>query len=247
MTVMTALGCYPDHIDRILADSWPGWQADNPHLPRIVGSVDLRRWMRTAQPGEADLVLRTLGRLAAEDDGDDTLAAAVLAWLMLPAASLVAYQLRRLDPDIDFHVAAQLWIEVRSVPWRGHARIAPGLRWRLLRRVADDVRQPATPCGLDPTEGEEAEPESGGLPVEDELDELLVAAWRAGVLSEDDCDLLVAVLSAAAEVATPGRASAALLGEKVSGAVAPRWGVTARQIRRRTARCIRALTDLATA
>ena len=52
--------------------------------------------------------------LAAQHDGDDVPAAAVLAWLLVPGASLLANRLTTLSPAIDQLVAAQLWIEVRT-------------------------------------------------------------------------------------------------------------------------------------
>lgn len=114
---------------------WATWAGAYPSL-RQIGDFDrLRDWLR-ASGEQADSVLLVLARLAAPDGGDDVDAAAALAWAMVPAAGRVAACLHTLTPDIDQVVAAQLWLEVRSFPWRKvKRRVAANLAMRVRNGV----------------------------------------------------------------------------------------------------------------
>ncbi len=111
---------------RLLAqahEAWEEWATGDPRL-QVVGLDELRDWLAEATPAEADEVLHALATLAASDGGDDVAAAAVLAWVLLPGACALARDLSRLEGDIKLMVAAQLWIEVRSFPWRRLRKVA---------------------------------------------------------------------------------------------------------------------------
>lgn len=251
MSVQRSLGITRSVIDRIVDERWSAWAAEHPQLPPAIGSsTELYRWLRTGGSDLVDQALRTLAMRAHVDDYDDADAAIVLASAMLPAAALIAHQLHALDPDIDAHVAAHLWIQVRTTPWRLRGRIAIGLRWRIWRQVVGELSWPealegAVAGNLDLRSQQSVDGDTRCD--DDELLELLSAARRSGELSDDDVELLVAVLDASS-AAVPGKArGAALLGDRVSEAVAPMRGASPRHVRRQTRSCIEALRRLACA
>ena len=93
------------------SSQWPHWRQDQQALPIVDDLRDLPRWMRKAEPAERDAVLSALLRLGASDKR----AAMVLAWLLVPGASLLAGRLRNIIDVIDVIdevVAGQLWIQI---------------------------------------------------------------------------------------------------------------------------------------
>lgn len=126
--------------------AWGGWADQDPRL-QVVGFDELQDWLAKTPPAEVDEVLHALATRAASDGGDDVAAAAVLAWVLLPGACALARELRRLEGDTKLMVAAQLWIEVRSFPWRRLRKVAANVlmntRTGCLREVgtADQVRR----------------------------------------------------------------------------------------------------------
>lgn len=123
---------------------WPGWREANPRLRVVEEWDDLRAWLEVTPPWESDPVLLTLAMLAAPDGGDDVAAAAALSKCLLPGAVRVARWLSTLPASpaghqpvchgqghdlyrIDELVAAELWIQVRSFPWRRLHRVAANI------------------------------------------------------------------------------------------------------------------------
>lgn len=125
---------------------WSTWMTDDPRLAVVDSFDDLRSWLPTVTREEADEVLLVLAMLAAPDGGDDIAAAAALAKCMLPGVCRLAGWLSSLPPREVFHdnqpnragawwaveridelVAAQLWIEVRSFPWRRLTKVASNI------------------------------------------------------------------------------------------------------------------------
>lgn len=132
---------------------WPGWIQANPQLRVVAEFDDLRAWLEAAPPQKSDPVLLTLAMLAAPDGGDDVAAAGVLAKCLLPGACRLARWLSTLAPSeaglqpvhpgrghdrhrIDELVAAELWIQVRSFPWRRLHRVAANI----IRRTRSGVQ-----------------------------------------------------------------------------------------------------------
>lgn len=132
---------------------WSEWAETNPRLRVVEEFDDLRAWLRATHPQESDPVLLTLAMLAAPDGGDDVAAAAALAKCLLPGACRLAGWLSTLPPDpaglqpvgpgrrsdpqlIDELVAAELWIHVRSFPWRRLRRVAANI----IRRTRSAVQ-----------------------------------------------------------------------------------------------------------
>ena len=129
MSVQTQLGLH-DEGNGLLAhagQNWASWADRFPCLWGIGGVASLRAWLRAAVPAEADEVLHVLVSLASPSGGDDASAAAMVAWALLPGASVLAQRLRTLSPRIDEVVAAQLWIEIRTFPWRRLHKVAANI------------------------------------------------------------------------------------------------------------------------
>lgn len=128
--------------------SWPEWALTDPRLGVVQEFDDLRGWLDSVSREKADQVLLVLAMLAAPDGGDDSAAAAALAKCLLPgAASLAGWISRRLSDTparrvmrdlqpvdtvsptemINQVVAAELWIQVRSFPWRRLTKVAANI------------------------------------------------------------------------------------------------------------------------
>ena len=125
---------------------WPEWVAEDPRLGVVAEFDDLRAWLRSADRDACDEVLLALAMLAAPDGGDDIAAAAALAKCLLPGACRLAGWLSTLPPRevfrdsqpvlagtwsaverIDELVASQLWIELRTFPWRRLRKVAANI------------------------------------------------------------------------------------------------------------------------
>jgi hypothetical protein len=254
MSVMQAMGLENEQVLNLLVERWPQWCSQVPDLQLLAEPANIDAWRRAAPAGQVDLVLRGLAQLASKDGGDDLDAARVLAWLLMPVAVRLSAELVEFDPDIDEHIAACLWIEVRTARWRSRARLTSNLAWRLRRQVCIELGDRARiDTHRDRTlartliDDEIARTEQAGvdlyeLDVRDEL--LAVLEWGRDLelITEADCQLLVDVVAAADTPSRPGcRHSAALLGDDVSDRVAARWGVSGRTVRRHARRSITAL------
>lgn len=150
MSVETLLAL--DEHSELLAlahERWSGWGQRDERLAVVESFGDLRAWLRQAAPQDKDGVLLALGALAAPEGGDDLAAAAALVHLLMPGAVRLAQSARRFQPtgwvpycdrgaieeSTDAHVAAQLWLEARSFPWRQSRNVAANI----LFRVRSDV------------------------------------------------------------------------------------------------------------
>lgn len=110
MSVARCLGV--DDVDgpnmKEARSSWPCWRDVEPALAVVDDLQDLPHWMRKAEPKERDAVVAALLRMGTTDRR----ASIVLAWLLVPGASLLAGRLRNLIDVIDEVVAGQLWIQI---------------------------------------------------------------------------------------------------------------------------------------
>jgi hypothetical protein len=128
---------------------WATWVAADSRLAVVEDFDDLRGWLASADRVAADEVLLALAMLASPDGGDDVAAAGALAKCLLPGAcrlaAWLATQRRHMLPgDISLAtelVASQLWIEVRSFPWRRGRKVAANIlmntRAGVLRECGD--------------------------------------------------------------------------------------------------------------
>ena len=136
-------GCY-DRTDRsrLLQEAtrrWPAWRQRHPVLPELDDVARLRPWVACADPASADAVLAGLAELSCPQGGDDLAATAVLAWLMVPGASRLALQLRGVSARIDELVAAQLWVQARTIGARCRQRVAANILWNTRGEVLRDL------------------------------------------------------------------------------------------------------------
>jgi hypothetical protein len=252
MSVATHLGLAdPDsEVLALAAQRWAGWQATHPELRVVDELADLPVWLRAADWAQADRVLLALAQLSAPDGGDDVAATGALAWVLLPGASLLAFRLGRLSQRIDEILAAQLWVEARTFPWkRGHkvaANILMNTRKGVIRDLGlgelSDRTIPFPPTAQVWTQAAHGR-QPAELTPEQELQDILELATSKGALTDDDGDLLLS-LAHAADLASParsGRGHAGLMAPAASEAVAAGRGVSARTVRRRAARSVSAL------
>jgi hypothetical protein len=253
MGVMQAMGLEDSRVLELLVGRWPGWCLRVPDLELLPDPSSIDVWRRAAPAHVVDRVLHGLAELAARDGGDDRDAAAVLAWLMMPAAVRLSEVLADADPDIDEHIAACLWIEVRTVASRPTARVAASLAWRLRRQVFmelgdraridshgdktlartfldDDLATTTEPCvdADDPT-------------IREELAAVLAWASDEDLITDSDARLLVDVVAAAEAWREGYPDSIPLLGDHVCDRVAARWGVSGRTVRRHARQAITTL------
>ena len=123
---------------------WDLWADRYPQLGAFAGPESLREWLRAADPDARDEALSALGALGSRDGADDCAAAGALLWVLLPGASLLARRLRGFSPIIDELVAAQLWLEARTLPATTTQRVAAIILRNTLREVLR--RAGADPC-----------------------------------------------------------------------------------------------------
>lgn len=261
---------------------WDMWVETDARLSVVERFDDLRTFLATATTDEADQCLLGLAMLGAPDGGDDVAAAAALAKALLPGASLLASRLtvnlsrRHFRPQeprrVNELVASQLWLEVRSFPWRRLTKVGGNILMNTRAGVlheCDDFGQLErvdrtwahtlpVDSSLDMAARGVAEwVRRGGATVlfgeGDEasaLEELLdVLEWGCAneVISDGDRSLLLCMIDEASrtEIRSTSRGKGNLCANSLAAKVAPRIGVSAATIRRRAARSIEALAAAA--
>ena len=255
MNITEMLGLQDERMASVVKEYWAGWVAFEPRLGVVDDPAWLDAWRRAADPAVANDVLLGLARLAAFDGADDRDAALVLAWLLLPTALRVRRRLGLADDRVDEVLAAQLWVEVRGLPWRRPhwvaAKVAGQLREGVLLDCGAATRhQPRrlSTVSLGPVDPADDRLVDEGDPAV-ELAELLDWACPQDVISDEDRELLISLIEAAKTLQADGRAReggvAGLSSRQLSAVVAQEWGVCARTVRRRTARCVAALSGAA--
>lgn len=171
MSVGSQLGL--DDDSELLAQvrlRWPVWTAEDSRLAVVSEFDDLRGWLSSASRNAADDVLLALAMLAAPDGGDDAAAAAALAKCLLPGACRIASSLTSLPSRdvlrdsqpvglgarstferIDELVASQLWIEVRTFPWRRLRKVAANILMNTRAGVLREIGEFVHVARVDPT------------------------------------------------------------------------------------------------
>lgn len=232
--------------------AWTAWVKQHSELAPIADLAELPGWLRTASHRDRDLVLRVLARKGSTLGEDEPLAAAVLTWVMLPGASVLAARLRWLSPDIDHVVAAQLWLEVRALRWRTTWKVAATVLLNTRKGVLADlgarghtdpawehcvVVDPTSPAWLDLADD---------TPTEDpatELAQLLDQARRDEVITDHERALLVRLADLADSGSRPRCGTkAGIISAASTTVVAAELGTSPRTIRRHTQRTVAALT-----
>lgn len=138
--------------------SWEKWAAEDHRFSVVDSFDDLRTWLPTVERPKADSVLLALAMLASPDGGDDRAAAGALAKCLLPGVCVAADRTCQLIVrgqlatnlsgsirlTVDEMFASQLWIEVRSFPWRRLTRVAANIlmntRAGVLRELGDNTQ-----------------------------------------------------------------------------------------------------------
>lgn len=235
---------------------WSSWVEREPALAGAGELRDLRAWTRTADAEKKDCALRSLAKLGSARGGDDAAAITALTWALVPGASTLAHRMSDLSDDIDELVASHLWIAAKTFEWERRRSTAASILRDTLRGVqaelgvGDGARRQdrvwvRTLCvePSSPSWQHRVEPfKSSSDDASAELLELLEAAADVGVITSKDRDLLIDLALASDEAGVPGRRGrAGLMTPRASEAVALRWGVSSRTIRRRAARAIESL------
>lgn len=259
MSLATQLGLEQPHGKLLVAacDRWSEWQGTCPVLAVCEDLLDLPEWVRQASAEETNEVLLALAELGAADGGDDPAATAALLWLLLPGAVGVAQALMPLSERVDQLVAAQLWICARTVSWRKRVAVAATVLMNTRRGVMTDLGLSTDPR-LGWREFPAAEPELltgpglSGRPVgtcvpqvssgaeADLLHELLQDATGTGVVTSDDCHLLLR-LAEHASSRRSGRGRGGLFARLTAADVAAERGVSRATVTRRADRALGAL------
>lgn len=258
MSVAIKLGV--DSVDgptmTLARSRWHSWVEKEPSLARAGELLELRVWTRTADASAKDSALRSLAKLGSADGDDDSAAITALTWALVPGASMLAHRLSDMSGDIDELVASHLWIAARTFDWERRRSTAASILRDTLRAVQAELGvgegalrqdrawtqticvEPASPTWHRHAEVD-AEPFVGSSR---ELVELLEAAADVGVISTQDRVLLIELALASDEAGVPARRGrAGLMTPCASEAVADRWGISTRTVRRRAARSIEKL------
>jgi len=243
------------------------WAAAEPALAGIGTAGELAETVHNGgDPARADELLGALVRLGAVDGGNEEDAALLVAHLLGNGTRKLALQLRDLSADIDELLAGELWLQIRTFPWRRRRRAyAKSLLLDTRLAVLAELRPYRNRAGLsrvmlvDPVvtaADDDATADCSSLldrPCvnphdEDEpsLLDLLEWAQRTGVIDRADAALLIELMLAADGVNESDRRAAPGRGlnraDEVS-AVAARHGVHEKTIWRRRARALSALRD----
>ncbi len=159
---------------------WAQWCRTDPRLAAAPSRAGLRGWL-AAEPAAGREVLLALAMLAAPDGADDVAAAAVLAWVMCPAAGALARRYRGSVPQVEQWIASQLWLEVRAVPWRRVRNVAASIKFALAAALRDEVIVAELP--VEPTE-KVLESAADTVPEEMDSDLLLAMVLQRAVEQE---------------------------------------------------------------
>lgn len=234
------------------ADSrWPAWCEVDSRLAVCPSRAGLREWL-AENPVEGRGPLLALAMLAAPDGGgDDPAAAAVVAWLMLPAAGGLARRYRPCVPAVEAWLAAQLWVEARSVPWRRTANPAAHIKFALAHRLRAEVtslevpHEPGEDLDLVVQEAQrrgDAAPE--GLGSDELLALVLERAVAGGVITAADRQLLTHLVAYAhAHRPVACRGNGGLTSVAALTHVSRQRGVPVRTVSRRARAAITAISD----
>lgn len=256
--VSQELGVECRETPELTCRAWPAWVELHPGLAAVGDPAGLRAWLRSAGPAEVDEVLFDLAVLAAVDGGDDLDAARTLAWVLAPAASVLAGRLTVHAGDADHAVASELWLAVRSFPWRRLRKVAANTLGRVRTAVLVDRGVGREARRLDPTwsrsdwledlEQPEALVADADPPAWVVLDRLLAEGISQSVITPDERLLLLGLadeLDRHPEAHPRGRGG--FMATAVCQAVGSRLGCSVRTVRRRAKRALDALAGASSA
>ena len=237
---------------------WPAWVAAEPSLAQVSGLEEVVAITQDlACPGQADVLLASLVRLAAVDGGNDQDAAHAVALLLANGATNLARRLTSLSKDVDQIVAGQIWLQIREFPWRQRRRaIAKNILLDVRRAVLRDLGVDTRTCSRG-VEVRVADPVAlgaatdrgsvtlvtgdpdGRVGEELSLSSLLKWATGTGVVSDQDASILLELASLQVAAPLHGLSSAAEI-----SAVATRLGVCGKTVLRSRDRALRSLVEV---
>lgn len=233
---------------------WPRWREVDPALAVVDDLRDFPDWMRQAEPIGRDAALAALLRISRRDQR----AALVLAWLLVPGASLLAGRLRNLVDVIDEVVAGQLWIQFCEYDPADERYVARKIRNRVEREAKAEPGVGDLAARRDPTWAsavfverfdESISADESSVELEDPREQLAAILRRAlddGDLSEARGDLLLDLAHAANFLNAPlRRGRAGLTAPSVAQMVCEDHALSARTIRRHAADDIDTLASVA--
>ena len=260
---------------------WDAWAEIDARLSVVEDFDALLRHVKSSTTEDADTCLLALAMLAAPDGGDDIAAAAALAKALMPGVCILASRLtvqlsqRRWYPTgstergpvstcVNERVAAQLWLEARSFPWRRLTKVGGNILMNTRAKVlweCEDRQQlerfdrtwsHTSPVGGWAGRDDKMQPGIGARGADDEsafevLMDVLHWACANEVISHQDLSLLVTLVSAAArtEVRATTRGRGNVCGDRLSAIVAPQLGVSPATVRRHASRSVKALAAAA--
>lgn len=240
-----ALGISEETCADLTSAHWERWKGLVPALEGVSDPQSLERWLRDAPRPDADGVLHGLAELAAESGFDDTDAALVLAWVLHAGADALASRLYDMGRDTYQHVAAFLWIEIRTFPWQTKARVAANILLRVRQKVLIEFGEPAQVDNHDralalsdltsPQVLQHRSPDVADIlqnTPRDRLEDLLAWGCEHGVITDVDRLLLLDLVEAASSHPVRQRANTTLLSRSGTQLVGRNWGISERSVRR---------------
>ena len=249
-----ALGVSQEICADLIAEHWERWQTVVPTLRSVPEPQGLELWLKHQPRPSADAVLRGLAELAAQDGHDDRDAALVLAWMLHAGADALAVRLFDMGSQTYQHVAAFLWIEIRTFAWQTKARVAANILLRVRRHVLLEFDEPGQVANHDraleltslvsPQVLQHLSPALADIvdtTPRDRLDDVLSWGCEHQVISNRERRLLLALVEAASVHPVQQRANTALLSRSGTAMVGQSWGVSARTVRRSARGAIDAL------
>lgn len=256
------LGVTPQELnEQVTGAVWGRWVAGEPVLAGYEGLEELH----ALRGLDNDPPLGALVRLAAQDGGDDLLAALALAHQMERGVRHLMHTLRDLADDIDELVMSALWVQIRCFPWRRRTRayaanLIRDTRASVLETVGIRPRSPSPESQLlldphspmvewlsTPEARCRCERVSSSEQTTRELVDLLDWALAAGVIDLDDAALLLELIAASEDVAdqdTPWTRRG-VCSQAAVRRVAEQHGVCDKTVRRRRDRIVAALREAA--
>lgn len=240
-----ALGISEASCADLIAAHWSAWEALVPRLGEVADPQRLGAWLRNSARPDADRILLGLAELAAESGYDDTDAALVLAWMLHPGADALAVRLFDMSQDVFQHVAAFLWIEIRTFAWQTKARVAANILLAVRQKVLIEFGEPgqldnhnralARTAPTSPDVFQQSSPALTDIlqnTPRDQLEEVLSWGCEHGVIADRDRLLLLDLVEAASLHPVHKRASTALLSRAGTEMVGECWGISGRSVRR---------------
>ncbi|MCA0253003.1 MAG: hypothetical protein LCH76_12105 [Actinobacteria bacterium] len=249
-----SLGISEERCAELIAARWDGWVALVPALACVPDPQSLEAWLREVPRPESDEVLRGLAELASESGRDDRDAALVLAWMLHAGADALVVRVFDLGTDTYHHVAAFLWIAIRTFDWRAKSRVAANILLWVRQQVLLEFDEPgqldnhnrvrAATAPVPPQSLQEIDASLTDLldtTSRDCLDEVLAWGCEHQVIDDRDRRLLLALVEAVDAHPVVQRASTALLSRGGTELVGQWWGISGRTVRRSARGAIDAL------